>query len=62
MPKETTEKLEIEKPEPTICKSFRVTPSEAQRLEQIAESYGISDSALVRNALKKIGVLERIRP
>lgn len=64
MPEEKTEteKIDIEKPEPTICKSFRVTPTEAQRIEQIAQSYGISDSALVRNALKKIGVLERIRP
>ena len=60
MPEETTEKLEIEKPEPTICKSFRCTPSEAKRIEEIADRNGVSESVLVRNGLKKIGVLERV--
>lgn len=52
----------IEKPEPTICKSFRVTPTEAKRIEEIAVQNGVSESALVRNGLRAIGVLERIRP
>ena len=52
----------IEKPEPTICKSFRVTPTEAKHIEEIAVQNGVSESALVRNGLRAIGVLERIRP
>ena len=60
MPEETTEPVVIEKREPTICKSFRCTPSEAKRIEEIADRNGVSESVLVRNGLKKIGVFERV--
>ena len=61
MPKEeTTAPVIIEKRETTICKSFRCTPSEAKRIEEIADRNGVSESVLVRNGLKKIGVLERV--
>ena len=60
MPEETTTPVVIEKREPTICKSFRCTPSEAKRIEEIADRTGVSESALVRNGLKQIGVLERV--
>ena len=53
-------KVTIEKRETTICKSFRVTPSEAKRIEEVAAQNGVSESVLVRNGLKTIGVLERI--
>ena len=59
MPEET-EPVVIEKREPTICKSFRCTPSEAKRIEEIADRNGVSESVVVRNALKKIGVFERV--
>ena len=58
MPEES--KVTIEKREPTICKSFRVTPSEARRIEEVAARNGVSESVLVRNGLKTIGVLERV--
>ena len=54
------EQVVIEKRETTICKSFRVTPSEAKRIEEVAAQNGVSESVLVRNGLKTIGVLERI--
>ena len=57
---ETTAPVIIEKRETTICKSFRCTPSEAKRIEEIADRNGVSESVLVRNGLKKIGVLERV--
>ena len=57
---ETTQPVVIEKRETTICKSFRCTPSEAKRIEEIADRNGVSESVLVRNGLKKIGVLERV--
>ena len=50
----------IEKRESTICKSFRVTQSEARRIEELANKKGVSESVLVRNGLKAIGVLERV--
>lgn len=53
-------KVKIEKRESTVCKSFRVTPSEARRIEEVAARNGVSESVLVRNGLKTIGVLERI--
>lgn len=58
MPEES--KMTIEKRETTICKSFRVTKSEAKRIEEVAAQNGVSESVLVRNGLKTIGVLERI--
>lgn len=58
MPEES--KVTIEKRETTICKSFRVTQSEAKRIEEVAARNGVSESVLVRNGLKTIGVLERI--
>lgn len=58
MPEES--KVTIEKRETTICKSFRVTRSEAKRIEKVAAQNGVSESVLVRNGLKTIGVLERI--
>lgn len=58
MPEERN--VTIEKRETTICKSFRVTPSEAKRIEEVAAQNGVSESVLVRNGLKTIGVLERI--
>lgn len=58
MPEES--KMTIEKRETTICKSFRVTTSEAKRIEEVAAQNGVSESVLVRNGLKTIGVLERI--
>ena len=57
---ETTAPVIIEKREPTICKSFRCTPSEAKRIEEIADKNGVSESVLIRNGLKKIGVFERV--
>lgn len=60
MQEETTAPVIIEKRETTICKSFRCTPSEAKRIEEIADRNGVSESVLVRNGLKKIGVLERV--
>lgn len=57
---ETTATVVIEKRETTICKSFRCTPSEAKRIEEIAARNGVSESVLVRNGLKKIGVFERV--
>lgn len=53
-------KVKIEKRESTVCKSFRVTQSEAKRIEEVAAQNGVSESVLVRNGLKTIGVLERI--
>ena len=53
-------KVTIEKRESTICKSFRVTQSEAKRIEELAAQNGVSESVLVRNGLKTIGVLERV--
>lgn len=58
MPDET--KVKIEKRESTVCKSFRVTPSEAKRIEEVAAQNGVSESVLVRNGLRIIGVLERV--
>ena len=54
------EEVVIEKRETTVCKSFRVTPSEAKKIEEIANKNGVSESVIVRNALKVIGVLERV--
>ena len=58
MPEES--KVTIEKRESTVCKSFRVTPSEAKRIEEVAAQNGVSESVLVRNGLRIIGVLERV--
>ena len=58
MPEES--KVTIEKREKTICKSFRVTRSEAKRIEDVAARNGVSESVLVRNGLRIIGVLERV--
>ena len=48
------------RPRGAICKSFRVTPSEAKRIEEVAAQNGVSESVLVRNGLRIIGVLERV--
>ncbi len=58
MPEES--KVTIEKREKTICKSFRVTRREAKRIEEVAAQNGVSESVLVRNGLRIIGVLERV--
>ena len=55
------ETIQLEKREPTISKSFRVTADEAKRLEEVAKSQGISESSVIRNGLKAIGIVTQIR-
>ena len=50
----------VERREPTIHKSFRVTQSEAQRIDEVAEKNGVTLSVIVRNGLKAIGILDRV--
>lgn len=53
--------IQLMKREPTISKSFRVTVDEAKRLEDVAKSQGISESSVIRNGLKAIGIVTQIR-
>ena len=50
----------VERREPTVHKSFRVTQSEAQRIDELAEKNGVTLSVIVRNGLKAIGILDRV--
>ena len=53
--------IQLEKREPTVSKSFRVTADEAKRIEEVAKSQGISESSVIRNGLKAIGIVTQIR-
>ena len=53
--------IQLEKREPTLTKSFRVTPEEGKRIEDVARLLGISESAVIRNGLKAIGIVTQIR-
>ena len=53
--------IQLEKREPTVSKSFRLAPDEAQCLEEVAKAHGISESSVIRNGLKAIGIVKRIR-
>ena len=53
--------IKLEKREQTITKSFRVTADEAKRIEEVAKSQGISESSVIRNGLKAIGIVTQIR-
>lgn len=55
------ETIQLEKREPTVSKSFRVTADEAKRIEEVAKSQGISESSVIRNGLKAIGIVTQIR-
>ena len=55
------EPIQLEKREPTITKSFRVTKDEAKRIEEVAQAQGISESSVFRNGLKAIGIVTQIR-
>jgi hypothetical protein len=53
--------IQLEKREPTVSKSFRVTVDEAKRIEEVAKSQGVSESSVIRNGLKAIGIVTQIR-
>ena len=55
------ETIQLEKREPTVSKSFRLDPEEAKRLEDVAKAQGVSESCVIRNGLKAIGIVTRIR-